>query len=104
MYYIIITLYLLIYLKRAKELIQDLRNRMMHVYKNCNSQSDSFILRLLLAEWTRVCKHSMTSTDLYIQFAERVCIYCLRDIMYLFLLHLDPSNDNMRYRKTMLLF
>ncbi|KAI7871980.1 CCR4-Not complex component, Not1-domain-containing protein [Mucor mucedo] len=57
---------------KAEELIQDLKNSMIQSYKNCDSYSDSFTLRLLLAEWTRVCRHSMTSTAIYTQFAERI--------------------------------
>lgn len=61
---IIIQLY---YFVRAMELIQDLKNRMVR-----SSQDDTFTLRLLLAEWTRVCRHSMSSNALYTHFAEKV--------------------------------
>lgn len=59
---------------RAEELLQDLRNRMDELYKNRNALGDSFALRLLLAEWTRVCRHNMANNTLYTQFAERVCL------------------------------
>ncbi|KAI9261911.1 CCR4-Not complex component, Not1-domain-containing protein [Helicostylum pulchrum] len=52
---------------KAMELIQDLKNRMVR-----NSQDDTFTLRLLLAEWTRVCRHSMSSNALYTHFAEKI--------------------------------
>lgn len=45
---------------------------MSDVYKKNDSLGDSFTLRLLFAEWTRVCKHSMSNRDICIQFAERV--------------------------------
>lgn len=57
---------------KAEELLQDLRNRMDELYKNRNALGDSFSLRLLLAEWTRVCRHNMANDTLYTQFAERI--------------------------------
>jgi CCR4-NOT transcription complex subunit 1 len=53
----------------VEELMQDLKNRMAEVYK---TQEDSLHLRLLFAEWTRVCRHSMTSNALYRQFGEKI--------------------------------
>lgn len=58
-----------LYFIRVEELLQDLRNRMADVYKK---QEDSLTLRLLFAEWTRVCRHTMTPHELYKQFAKRV--------------------------------
>ena len=48
---------------------------MKDTYKK--QKQDAFTLRLLLAEWTRVCKHSMSNHDLYTQFAQKV-IYAVQ--------------------------
>jgi hypothetical protein len=52
---------------KAEELIQDLRNKM--------KGEESFTFVLLFAEWTRVCRHQMTSPILYKQFAKRVSLF-----------------------------
>lgn len=57
---------------RAVELIQDLENRSNQLYKHLNPKNDSFSLRLLFAEWIRVCRISTTTNTLYKQFAQRI--------------------------------
>lgn len=85
---------------RAEELLQDLRNRMDELYKNRNALGDSFSLRLLLAEWTRVCRHNMANDTLYTQFAERVCLTAKKkNIKFLALTHLFPKIDSSNFNK-----
>ncbi|KAG1121280.1 hypothetical protein G6F42_012580 [Rhizopus arrhizus] len=49
---------------KAVELIQDLENRSNQLYKHLNPKNDSFSLRLLFAEWIRVCRISTTTNTL----------------------------------------
>ncbi|KAK4521394.1 chaperone ATPase hsp78 [Mucor velutinosus] len=57
---------------KAVELIQDLENRSNQLYKHLNPKNDSFSLRLLFAEWIRVCRINTTTNTLYKQFAQRI--------------------------------
>lgn len=60
------------FIPRAVELIQDLENRSNQLYKHLNPKNDSFSLRLLFAEWIRVCRINTTTNTLYKQFAQRI--------------------------------
>ncbi|KAI8642573.1 CCR4-Not complex component, Not1-domain-containing protein [Parasitella parasitica] len=57
---------------KAVELIQDLENRSNQKYKHLNPQNDTFSLRLLFAEWIRVCRVNTTATAFHKQFTQRI--------------------------------
>ncbi|CAO3682706.1 unnamed protein product [Rhizopus stolonifer] len=56
----------------VKELTQHLKMQWTERYKNINPKDDTFALRLLLSEWIRLYKHTLTAKSIYNQFAKKI--------------------------------
>lgn len=71
-FFIKITYELITLFFSVSSLIEDLRKLIEEPYIDIKHELDCLELRMLMAEWVRLCQHPMATDDIYISLAQRV--------------------------------